>query len=96
MSELNDKLRVGFRWWPVLVISFFMVWLLPDMARADQALVKRIDIQKDPLSIKILLSRKIPIKVIQVEKKELLVALKNVTLEKGFKITGRQTSGFTR
>ena len=54
--------------------------------------MKKIQIQHDPLSVKFFLTQNIPVKVIQVEKKELLVALKNVKLEKGFKIKGKEKS----
>ncbi len=52
----------------------------------------KIHIQHDPLVVTFFLSQKVPVKVIQVEKRELLVALKNVKLDKGFKITGKAGS----
>ncbi|WP_291466028.1 tetratricopeptide repeat protein [Desulfobacula sp.] len=54
--------------------------------------MKKIQIQHDPLSVKLFVTQNIPVKVIQVEKKELLVALKNVKLEKGFRILGKENS----
>jgi len=76
----------------VLIISGFLFYLLPALVFAAPAVIRKIDIQKDPLSVKIFLSRDISVKVIQVEKKELLIALTNVTLEKGFRIKEQEKS----
>ncbi|MCK5837175.1 MAG: hypothetical protein KAH09_07915, partial [Desulfobacula sp.] len=54
--------------------------------------MEKIHIQHDPLVVKLILTRQVPVKVIQVEKKELLVALKNVKIDEGFQITGKETS----
>ena len=86
MSELNHKflrLVLGFLI-PGLLLCFF-----PSNLVAKQATIKEIRIQQHPFSVKFFISDTIPIKVIQVEKRELLVALKNATFEKGFAIKGR-------
>ena len=54
--------------------------------------MKKIQIQHDPLTVKLFMSQNVPVKVIQIEKKELLVALKNVKLTKGFRILGKKNS----
>ncbi|WP_158406144.1 tetratricopeptide repeat protein [Desulfobacula toluolica] len=55
-------------------------------------MIKNVQIQDNPLSVKIFVTQKVPVKLIQVEKKEILVAFKNVKLEKGFKIKGNGRS----
>ncbi len=70
----------------VLVISGLLFCVCPDKVSAVPAMIHKIDIQKDPLSVKIFLNRNISVKVIQVGKKEILIALTNVVLGKGFKI----------
>ncbi|MCP4672816.1 MAG: hypothetical protein GY857_16085, partial [Desulfobacula sp.] len=52
----------------------------------------KIQIEKNPLMVKLSLSRNAPVKIIKVEPNELLIALKNVTLSKDFKITGKEKS----
>ncbi len=64
----------------------------PDKGVGAPAVIHKIDIQKDPLSVKIFLSRNISVKVIRIEKKEVLIALTNVTLAKGFKIKEEEES----
>ncbi len=76
----------------VLTISIFVLSGLPHAALAKQAMIKKIEIQHNPLAVKIFVTQNVPVKLIQVEKKELLVALKNVKLEKGFKIKGQARS----
>lgn len=92
MSESNFKLRCIFKLWQALVISMAAIYFLPQTAFCRQAAIKKIEIQHDPLAVKLFVTDSIPVKVIQVEKKELLIALKNVELEKGFKITGKEKS----
>ena len=58
--------------------------------------MEKILIQENPLSVKFFVTRKIPVKVIQIEKRELLVALKNVKTKKGFKVLGKETSAIQR
>ncbi len=93
MSESNYKLSKGFNLWQVLVISALVFCFLPQASLAEQAVMKRIQIQHEPLAVKLFVSQNVPVKVIQIEKKELLVALKNVKLEKGFRILGEKNSG---
>ncbi|MBU2451950.1 MAG: tetratricopeptide repeat protein, partial [Proteobacteria bacterium] len=87
------KLSNVFPLWQALVIFILVLCLSPQNALAKQAVMQKIEIQRNPLSVKFYVTRNIPVKVIQVEEKELLVALKNVTLEKGFAIKGKEKSG---
>lgn len=64
----------------------------PAEADADPAVIRKINIQKDPLAVRIFLSRNISVKVIQVEKKEILIALTNVILAKGFTVNEEEKS----
>ncbi len=96
MSKLQSK------YYSVLtgcVLSLFVLFFLPNLFPAEQAHaqnngIKKIRISPDSLSIEIFVTGPIPVKVVKVAPKELLVALKNVTLEKGFKIEGKQTTAF--
>jgi len=83
---------MGFSLWQFLVISAFAFCFLSQAALAEQAVMKKIQIQHDPLTVKLFMSQNVPVKVIQIEKKELLVALKNVKLTKGFRILGKKNS----
>lgn len=78
--------------WQVLGILILVSCFLPQIVMASQAVMKRIEVLRNPLSVKLFMTQKVPVKVIQIEKKELLVALKNVRLEKGFKIKGKENS----
>ncbi|MBU1196464.1 MAG: tetratricopeptide repeat protein [Proteobacteria bacterium] len=55
-------------------------------------MIKKIQILHEPLSVKIFIAQKTPVKVIQIADKELLVALKNAQVEKGFQILGKENS----
>jgi len=74
------------------VISGLLFCVCPDKVSAAPAMIHKIDIQKDPLSVKIFINRNISVKVIRVGKKEILIALTNVTLGKGFKINEQANS----
>ena len=80
------------KFFQVLLISGLLFLVFSVKVYAAPAVIHKIDIQKDPLAVKIFLSRNISVKVIQVEKKELLIALTNVTLGKGFKIKEQEKS----
>ncbi len=89
MSELNQKiLRVALGF----LIPGMLMCFVPSNLMAKQATIKEIRIQQHPYSVKFFISNTIPIKVIQVEKRELLVALKNATFEQGFAIRGKDPS----
>ncbi|MFH2060609.1 MAG: tetratricopeptide repeat protein [Pseudomonadota bacterium] len=75
------------------IILFFILLVLPHFVWAKQSGIKKIKIGHDPLSVQFYVTGHIPIKVVKVEPRELLVALKNVTLEKGFTIEGEKGSG---
>lgn len=92
MSKLNYKSGRVFTLGQLLVISLLAVCFPLQAALAEKAVIKQIEILHDPLSVKFFVTRNIPVKVIRIEKKEILVALKNVTLEKGFSIKGKENS----
>jgi len=93
MIESNCKVSEKLcKFWQVLGISILVFCFLPQFAIASQAVMKNIEIRQNPLSVKLFVTQNVPVKVIQVEKKELLVALKNVRLEKGFNIKGKENS----
>jgi TolA-binding protein len=74
-------------------LSLMLCLLFPQSAAARPAAIKKILVQPDPLAVKFHVSGQMPVKVIKVEAKELLVALKDVTLEKDFRIEGAKGSG---
>ncbi len=63
---------------------------LPGIAAAKKIIIEKIAIQDTPLAIQFFVSGKAPVKVIKIEKRELLVALKNAALSPGFKVLGRK------
>lgn len=91
MSVLKSKIG---KFSQVVAISVLLVLSLTASAMCRQAVMNEIRIIENPLSVKFLLTDTIPVKVIQVEQKELVVALKGVTLGKQFKISGKKQSVF--
>ncbi|MCF6247319.1 MAG: tetratricopeptide repeat protein [Desulfobacula sp.] len=89
MRALNIKL---FKLPQVFVIFAVLLFLFPSIAMARQAVMSGIQILNNPWSVKFSISKSIPVKVIQVEKKELVIAMRNVALGKYFKITGKENS----
>lgn len=76
-----------------LVLSAIVLLALvsiPQSVQAKPRVLDKIVIQNNPLAIQFHISGKVPVKVIKIEKRELLVALKNAGLSKGFKVHGRQ------
>ncbi|MEH0019873.1 MAG: tetratricopeptide repeat protein [Desulfobacter sp.] len=59
-------------------------------AMASLPVVKNILIKDSPLSVEFELTGKAPVKVIRIGKKEVLVAIKNVVLAKGYKVHGEK------
>jgi len=96
MSKSNYKSYHLFKVSQVLILSILVFYFSPHIAVAKQAVMEKILIQENPLSVKFFVTRKIPVKVIQIEKRELLVALKNVKTKKGFKVLGKETSAIQR
>jgi len=97
MRELSTKfLRLSkmlfpsgrFPWITGLLI--LIVLSMSGTAAAKKIIIKKIAIQDNPLAIQFFVSGKVPVRVIKIEERELLVALKNAVLSSGFKILGRQ------
>ena len=61
-----------------LLLSLIFVLAFCGEVFALEAVLKKIIVYHDPCSIKLVLSKKIPFKVIKIDKKEILIALKNV------------------
>jgi len=80
----------------VLQISFLFVFILisiPGNAMAKKMAIQKIVIQNNPLEVQFFVTKKVPVKVIKIEERELLVALKNTFLSPGFRVQGRQNPG---
>ncbi len=76
---------------PFLILSFFLLTgLFYDLpaAAAKPAVLKGVAVREDPLRILLSVSRKTPFKLIPVEKKEILMALKGVVQQENLKIEG--------
>ncbi|WDP89818.1 MAG: tetratricopeptide repeat protein [Desulfobacter sp.] len=86
MRELATTYRgVFFR--AVLLMALF--WGYPGAAMAKYPLVKTMLIKGSPLSVEFEVTGKAPVKVIRISEKEVLIALKNVALAKGFQVKGK-------
>lgn len=70
----------------VMLILVFM----PGTVAAKKTIIEKIVIQGNPLTLEFLVSGRVPVKVIKIEEREVLVALKNAALSKGFKVLGKQ------
>ncbi len=91
MSKSHSKKAIV----PVLwFLTVVFCLLTPFRSFAAQADIQKIAIRQNPLSIDLHLTGQVPVKVIKVEKRQLLIALKNATLSKGFKIDGKKESAF--
>ena len=97
MNKSNYKLiqRLS-KHWQILIPLVIFLCATPQLSLASKAVMTKIQIEKSPLTVKFSLNRNTPVKVIKVEKKELLIALKNVKLSKDFKIIGKEKSGIKR
>jgi TolA-binding protein len=60
------------------------------IAVAKFPVVKNIHIKDAPLSVEFEVTGKAPVKVIRIGEKEVLVAIKNVVLAKGYKVVGKE------
>jgi len=72
----------------VILLGCFLA-CVAGTARAGNPVVKSMLIRSTPLSIAIDVTGKAPFKVIQISSTEVLVAMKNVSLAKGFTVQGR-------
>ena len=68
---------------------FFCVICLTGTALSAYPVIKTIIIKDNPLSVEFEVTGRAPVKVIRIADKEVLVAIKNVTLAKGYKIKGK-------
>jgi len=76
----------------MLLLWLFLIFF-SGTGLAANTVIQNISIQDNPLSVQFDLTGKVPVKVIQIESKEVLIALKNATLSKDLKISGRQLPG---
>ena len=73
-----------------MLLSLMFVLSSSLEAMAGEALLKKIIIHSTPCSIKVVLSKKIPFKVIKIDEKEILIALKNVRAGRTADIEGKK------
>ncbi|MCP3941223.1 MAG: tetratricopeptide repeat protein [Desulfobacteraceae bacterium] len=92
MRELNIKYSglLKRQVLPVLGLLILILVSIPEIAVAQKIIIKKIAIQDNPLALEFFVTNKVPVKVIRIEQRELLVALKNAALSPGFKVIGRQ------
>ena len=79
-------------WWVLTAITLVLS-AIPHISMASQTVMEEIQIEKNPLIVKFSMTRNTPVKIIKLEKKELLIALKNIELSEKFQIKGREKSG---
>ncbi|MEA1968753.1 MAG: tetratricopeptide repeat protein [Thermodesulfobacteriota bacterium] len=70
---------------------FFLVLLFfySGQCVAAEALLKKVVIKENPESVRLYVTQKIPSKVIRVDSREVLIALKNISARRGIEIKGR-------
>jgi tetratricopeptide (TPR) repeat protein len=79
---------------PILSIQFLWIMgllmliqvFMPGTVAARKIIIEKIAIQGNPLAIEFFVSGRVPVKVIKIEEREVLVALKNAALSQDFKI----------
>ncbi len=69
--------------------AFFCVFIPAGTAMAGYPVVKAIQIKDNPFSVRVNMTGKAPVKVVRVGEREVLVAIKNASLAKGFVIGGK-------
>ena len=83
MNKLSCKLFKFFSALPFFLILCF----LPYSVFAKQVIVKKIQIKEKPLSVSFSLTQNTPIKVIHIEKNEVLVAFRNASFKNKVKLS---------
>ncbi len=86
------------RFQSAMILSLCLLWTMLPMTWAaaspgSGALLRGIRISSSPLTLTLDMSKKVPVKVIQIEGKEVLLALRNITPSKDFRIQGKEASG---
>ncbi|MCF8044761.1 MAG: tetratricopeptide repeat protein [Desulfarculaceae bacterium] len=84
MKNIKSK-RVGFITW---FLFFLLIFFLGMPASAETALLKKISVTRNPPEMRLYVTERTPFKIIGIEKKELLIALKNISTDNGFSVTG--------
>ena len=84
MKNIKSK-RGGVTKW----VPFFLFLLLVGVpASAETAVLKTMSVTENPPEIRLYVSERTPFKIIGIEKKELLIALKDISTDSGFSVTG--------
>jgi TolA-binding protein len=103
MRELNTHyLKLSTRrilsnpilWFQVLWILGFLILTLvfmPGAVADSKVVIEKISIQGKPLALEFFVSGQVPVKVIKIEAREVLVALKNAALSQGFKVMNEKS-----
>jgi tetratricopeptide (TPR) repeat protein len=74
----------------ILGLSILILVFLPVAFAAKKNVIQKISIQSNPLSVQFFVTGRLPVKVIQIEEREVLVALKNAVLSPNLKVSGRK------
>lgn len=69
--------------------AFFCVFIPAGTTMAGYPVVKAIHVKENPFSVTVDMTGKAPVKVIRVGEREVLVAIKNVSLSKGLVVGGK-------
>ncbi len=73
-----------------LGLVMLILVFLPGTVVAKKTTIEKIVIQSNPLALEFFVSGRVPVKVIKIEEREVLVALKNAAFSSGFKVIGGQ------
>ena len=76
-----------------MLLTWLFLFFFSGTGLAADAVIQHITIREDPLSVQLDITKKVPVKVIQIESKEVLIALKNAALSRDLTISGRQLPG---
>jgi tetratricopeptide (TPR) repeat protein len=77
----------------IMLLPWLFLVFFSGTGMARNAVIQHITIQDNPLSVRFDMTKKVPVKVIQIESKEVLIALQNVSLARNIKVTGRDLPG---
>ncbi|MCA1794445.1 MAG: hypothetical protein LC660_11380, partial [Desulfobacteraceae bacterium] len=77
----------------MMLVPWLFLVFFSGTGMARNAVIQNITIQDNPLSVRFDMTKKVPVKVIQIESKEVLIALKNASLARNMKVAGRNLPG---
>ena len=87
MNKIKNKQNIFIH----LVFVLMTLWIFfPSLGAANLAQLRQIIITDSPLSLRLNVDQNVPVKIIQIDDREILIALKNTRAEKNLRIKGRK------